>query len=60
MALPDQIDTERKRAEAGMHKSDIDQEIQDLGTGIHRITREISEEFKKVQDARSDHSDPVP
>lgn len=54
MALPDQIDGERKRTEAAMHKSAIEQEIKELGVDIHRVTHELSEQFKKVQDTRSE------
>lgn len=61
MTLPDGVDEERKKTEAGMHRSDIEEEIRELEAGIHRISREITEEFKKVQDARPDSpSEPAP
>lgn len=61
MTLPDGVDEERKKTEAGIHRSDIEEEIQNLGQDIHRISRGITEEFKKVQDARSDSpSEPAP
>lgn len=61
MALPDRFDEERKRTEATMHRSDIDQEVRELADGIHKVTHEISEEFKKAQDTRpGTPSDPVP
>lgn len=55
MALPNRFDEERKRAEAAMHRSDIDLEVRELADGIHKVTHEISEEFKKAGDTRARH-----
>jgi hypothetical protein len=61
MVLPDRFDEERKRTEATMHRSDIDQEVRELADGIHKVTHEISGEFKKVKDTRpGSPSDPAP
>ena len=59
--LSDDLGKEMKKVEAEGHKSDIDREIQELGAGIHKVTHDISEEFKKVQDSFSESSsDPTP
>ncbi len=49
--LSDDLGKEMKKVEAERHKSDIDREIKELGAGIHKVTHEISEEFKLVQDS---------
>jgi|GEM_PF-1409163 len=59
--LSDDLKKEMKTIEAERHKSDIDREIKELGAGIHKMTHEIAEDFKKVQDSFSDpSSDPAP
>jgi len=59
--LSDDLGKEMKKVEAERHKSDIDREIKELGAGIHKVTHEISEEFKLGQDSFSDpSSDPAP
>ena len=59
--LSDDLGKEMKKIEAERHKSDIDRELKELGAGIHKVTHEISEEFKKVQDSFSESSsDPTP
>jgi len=59
--LSEDLGKEMKNVEAERHKADMNQEVRELGERIHKMTHEISEEFKKVQDAFPDPaSDPAP
>jgi hypothetical protein len=53
MGLFDELGKEMKKAEAEIHKADLDKQVRDLEQGINKAGLELSAEVRKAQDSAS-------